>query len=412
MELLCISNGHGEDQIALQILQKLRSRSELCVCALPLVGTGHAYRQADIPLIGPARSLPSGGFIYMDPKELWRDLQGGLVGLTWTQWQALRRWRGNFVLSVGDIVPLLFAWLSGLPYGFVGTAKSDYYLQDNWGWYPRTSRWERWSGSVYWPWERWLLGRSRCQAIFPRDRLTYENLHRLGLQAADLGNPMMDVFETPSIPVLFGDTKPMVAVLLPGSRSPEVKQNWQRILRGVESLCLEFAQYQIWLLAAIAPSLSLDAFVKELNSQGWRLTDGAELPKSLCSQETLVFAREVHRLALINDHFAACLQAAEFAVATTGTATEQFSGLGKPVFTLPGPGPQFTAAFAEAQSRLLGPGIIVVQSPMQLGAAIANLLQDPDRLQDIAQQGPIRMGCPGSAARIAAYILSKMSGHQ
>lgn len=32
-------------------------------------------------------------------------------------------------------------------------------------------------------------------------------------------------------------------------------------------------------------------------------------------------------------------------------------GQGKPVFTIPGRGPQFTAAFAEAQSRLLGESV-------------------------------------------------------
>lgn len=34
-------------------------------------------------------------------------------------------------------------------------------------------------------------------------------------------------------------------------------------------------------------------------------------------------------------------------------------GQGKPVFTIPGEGPQFTAAFADAQSRLLGESVSV-----------------------------------------------------
>lgn len=38
-----------------------------------------------------------------------------------------------------------------------------------------------------------------------------------------------------------------------------------------------------------------------------------------------------------------------------GTAAEQAVGLAKPVLQLPGQGPQFTASFAEAQRRLLGP---------------------------------------------------------
>jgi uncharacterized protein (TIGR03492 family) len=47
-------------------------------------------------------------------------------------------------------------------------------------------------------------------------------------------------------------------------------------------------------------------------------------------------------------------------IAMAGTATEQLVGLGRPVFTLPGSGSQFTAAFAEAQSRLLGQSVYFV----------------------------------------------------
>ena len=53
-----------------------------------------------------------------------------------------------------------------------------------------------------------------------------------------------------------------------------------------------------------------------------------------------------------------------------GTATEQFVGLGKPAIAIPGNGPQFTPAFAEAQSRLLGGSLILVKRPSQVGAAV------------------------------------------
>jgi len=43
-------------------------------------------------------------------------------------------------LSRGDIVPLLFAWLSGATYAFVGTAKSEYYLRDEAGPLPRQTQ--------------------------------------------------------------------------------------------------------------------------------------------------------------------------------------------------------------------------------------------------------------------------------
>ncbi len=69
--LLCLSNGHGEDIIAVRILQELRQiSSKLNISALPLVGEGRAYFAADIPVIGTVQAMPSGGFIYMDGRQL------------------------------------------------------------------------------------------------------------------------------------------------------------------------------------------------------------------------------------------------------------------------------------------------------------------------------------------------------
>ena len=84
-----------------------------------------------------------------------------------------------------------------------------------------------------------------------------------------------------------------------------------------------------------------------------------------------------------------------------GTATEQFVGLGKPAIIIPGEGPQFTEVFAEAQTRLLGCSVILVEQPQQVASIIQSLLQDAERLQAIAENGRRRMGASGAAARIA-----------
>ncbi len=202
MKLLCISNGHGEDVIALRILTPLRQLCpDMSLSALPIAGAGDRYRSANLPVIGPARSLPSGGFLNRDPQQLARDLQGGLLGLTRSQLTAIKTWAktGDAVLAVGDVVPLLFAYLSGLPYAFVGTAKSEYWLRDEQGKLPATNFWnslEGWSGSVYLPWERWLMSRDRCRAVFVRDALTAKQLRHVGVSAEYAGNPMMDGLES------------------------------------------------------------------------------------------------------------------------------------------------------------------------------------------------------------------------
>jgi uncharacterized protein (TIGR03492 family) len=88
MKLLCLSNGHGEDAIAIRILAELQKHPQVeKLAAMPIVGQGWAYQQAGIPLLGPAEVMPSGGFIYMDGRQLVRDLRGGLLSLSRRQLQ-------------------------------------------------------------------------------------------------------------------------------------------------------------------------------------------------------------------------------------------------------------------------------------------------------------------------------------
>jgi uncharacterized protein (TIGR03492 family) len=91
--LLCICNGHGEDVIATRILAALHRRApDWAIAALPLVGMGHPFRDQNIPLICTTKQLPSGGFIYMDSRQLAQDLKGGLIQLTRTQVKAMGDW--------------------------------------------------------------------------------------------------------------------------------------------------------------------------------------------------------------------------------------------------------------------------------------------------------------------------------
>ncbi|QZZ20179.1 lipid-A-disaccharide synthase-related protein [Leptothermofonsia sichuanensis E412] len=434
MRLLCLSNGHGEDAIALRILQALQSSPHAPqIEALPIVGEGHAYTRAGIPLIGAVKTMPSGGFVYMDGRQLARDIRGGLLKLTVTQLQAVRAWargagRGeasplshspSFILAVGDIVPLLFAWFSGVPYGFVGTAKSEYYIRDEAGWLPRKSWWsdrlERWTGCIYHPWERWLMSRPGCKAVFPRDSITAQNLRRYGIPAFDMGNPMMDGLEweapdkggrIPGEPVISSfipHPSSLTIVLLPGSRPPEAYGNWEMLLLAVNGLLAQMER-PLLLLAAIAPGLDLDRLHQAVQAFRWQPTaDGTY---------AVGFGENRAILVLAQDRYAEFLHRADLAIAMAGTATEQFIGLGKPAITLPGRGPQFTPGFAEAQTRLLGPSVTLVQTPEQVASAIQALLKNPDRLQLIAENGRRRMGPPGSARRIAQCLIEQFRGQE
>ncbi len=427
MKILCLSNGHGEDTIAVQILKQLQSLPQAPeLAALPLVGEGHAYAQVDIPIIAPVQSMPSGGFIYMDGRQLGRDLRGGLVQLTWAQYQAVRKWGSSArksgkkatILAVGDIVPLLFAWLSGSDYAFVGTAKSEYYLRDEAGWLPQTSRIERWLGSVYHPWERWLMSRERCKAVFPRDSLTTKILEQWSIPAFDLGNPMMDGLETQQERIFWAPGKDVDAkeakrlltvTLLPGSRAPEAHHNWQQIILALGGVRKSFRRRSLLFLAAIAPALDMKSFEASLTAQGWNLVSSEHIPLPFTDEQAVVLSQENATVVLTQNSYRECLQRGDFAIAMAGTATEQFVGLGKPALSLPGEGPQFTPRFAEAQSRLLGASVTVVKQPESIATEIHLLLRDPDRLQLIQNNGRRRLGKSGSAGRIAACLQEKFS---
>ena len=437
MKLLCISNGHGEDVIALRILSALRRHQpQIEISALPISGEGRPYQGADIPIIGPTRVLPSGGFLNREAAQLARDVEQGLISLTRSQLSAIKNWSaaGDFVLAVGDIVPLIFAHRSGLPYAFVGTAKSEYWLRDETGKLPRSSassKWQRfegWSGSVYLPWERWLMARPRCRAVFVRDAFTAKTLQPLGVAAHYEGNPMMDGLESAGklvellqplrSPIATSEssdkaratalyvsqqrrsTIPLTVALITGSRPPEAYENWANILAAIPSLLETFRYRTLIFLSAIAPSLSLERLQAALANAGWTEEGDRSYP---------TYKKQNATLLLVGDAYSDCLQEAQIAIATAGTATEQFVGLGKPAVTLPGSGPQFTTAFATVQAKMLGASIQMVTRPEEVGPVISRIISDPDRLQTIDQNGKHRMGEPGAGERIAARLWEVMS---
>ena len=433
LQLLVLSNGHGEDVIAASIVQKFQQQEHPPdIFALPLVGEGRAYQKLGIPCIGSVRTMPSGGFIYMDSRQLVRDVRGGLLQLTLNQIQAVRRWVGSqtelgnncAILAVGDIVPLLFACFSGANYAFVGTAKSEYYVRDETGLLARKSkgaRWENFSGSIYHPWERWLMSRRRCQAVFPRDALTTEILQKWSIPAFDLGNPMMDDLEPSFSSARFYSSaaiqqeiaRPLVITLLPGSRPPEAYANWEVIMRAVSALMASFSERgsifhnsgSVVFLGAIAPGLDQSILSPTIKSQGWQIH--AESPLAIADPDALIFKQKNAYFILTQKAYNDCLHWGDLAIAMAGTATEQFVGLGKPAIAIPGNGPQYNPAFAEAQSRLLGTSLFLVDNPAQVPQVAQSLLQNPDRLQLISENGIRRMGKPGAARRIADCLLKK-----
>ncbi|MBD0335748.1 MAG: hypothetical protein ICV62_09680 [Cyanobacteria bacterium Co-bin13] len=396
--ILFLSNGHGEDLNASLVLKALREIApNLETAAMPIVGEGNAYRKLDVPIIGPTQKLPSGGFNYIvvgrllnpltwgqdtNPVNFLRDLAAGLVGLTWRQIQAVRRYsqQCDLLFATGDIVPILFAYVTGKPFMAFLVSTSSYY-----------------TGRAVVPMLAMIALRShRCRQVFTRDAFTAQDLQQRGLsKTLFAGYPIMDVLRPTGKDLKLKPEHPMIA-LLPGSRLPEALQNLGLQLQLCEAIAQrQPAQFQ----AALVPSITDERLQSLADQQGWRLEEAGHLVKG----ETHVFC---HR-----DAFADILQCCSLAIGMAGTAVEQAVGLGKPVVQIVGSGPQFTYPFAEAQMRLLGPSIVTVGKRSATPALIAeaadkvvSILTDPDYTAQCVKNGRERVGEPGGSAQIARYL--------
>ena len=109
------------------------------------------------------------------------------------------------------------------------------------------------------------------------------------------------------------------------------------------------------------------------------------------------------------------LQQSDLVIGMAGTAIEQAVGLAKPVLQVPGQGPQFTAAFAEAQRRLLGPTVFCAdgesgsREALERTAELAMALldrarRDPGLQRQCREEAKWRLGEAGGGLRMAAAI--------
>ena len=323
--ILLLSNGHGEDLSGALLGQALIDCGHT-VTALPLAGLGQPYQQAGIPLLGRSHEFSTGGLGYTSLRgRLTEVFQGQILYLLRRLVRLLQsRQRFDLILVVGDVIPVIAAWLSGRPVATYLVAYSSHY-----------------EGTLRLPWPCAALLRShRFLKVFSRDQLSADDLsHQLKRPVNFLGNPFMDPVLTPTPPL------PAVAQrvgLLPGSRRPELDANLGLMLQLVTRLPL---RNDLSLDLALVASLRNEDLAVLANRAGWTLQAG------VLSREGAL-AVHVHR-----GGFQAVLQSSDLVIGMAGTAVEQAVGLCRPALQLPGGGPQFTSAFAEAQRRLLGPTV-------------------------------------------------------
>ena len=401
--VLLLSNGHGEDLSGALIAAALERRG-VAVAAVPLVGHGEPYRRRGIEVLGRTRSFSTGGLGFTSLAGQIREL---LEGQTLHVILQLARLRGrcraaDLVVAVGDVVAVLGGWLAGRPAAVYLVAYSSHY-----------------EGRLRLPWPcGWLLRRPRIAEIWARDRLSAEDLSdQLGRPVRFLGNPFLDAVlegaQTSPGSGGGGDPQQQQLLLLPGSRLPEAQQNLALMLQLLPSLAGRLPQpQQLRIGAALVGGLQTAAIERLGEPLGWMPAAGTDPGQALRHRSGL-------EVELVWSGFSHQLAAADLVLAMAGTATEQAVGLGKPVLQLVGRGPQFTAGFAEAQRRLLGPAVIcapqepgcpaALEATAALGAELLQRLADP-------RQGPVlrqrhaaaaaeRIGAGGGSERLAAAIM-------
>lgn len=366
--MLVVSNGVGEDLIATRIVESLPD-PDVTVTAYPLVGLG-AY-PSHIPLLDPRRALPGGGFsLRAGLRGLWADLISGLVGLWLAQRRTLLGQRGRFdlVTAVGDTYCLWMAGLAAPRVAFVSTA--DSVRISPFGRLPRISL------------------RRHARRIFARDSDTAQALVAQGLPAVAVGNVMMDlvhpVGERFSFPAHI-----QIVTLLPGSRgdAPENAALLARAARAIAEEC------DVRFLLALAPTVSADDITRAL-----RAAAGGTTP---VGEGIRIGPAEIH----LTSAFADAIQRASIVLGLAGTANEQAAGLGRPVVSFPGPGPQYGPAFLHDQHRLLGEALVPTSNWQEAALAAVRLLRSPEERERRGAVGRARMGSAGGAQRIAGALV-------
>ncbi|ACK66397.1 conserved hypothetical protein [Rippkaea orientalis PCC 8801] len=391
--ILFISNGHGEDNHSSYVIETLL---ELCpdldIAAMPIVGEGNAYRRLNIPIIGPTQNMPSGGFSYINRWRFLTDLQAGLVGLTWQQLKAIWQYAPtcDLIMATGDTVSQGFAYSTGYPYvSFISCLSSLY------------------EGKLYiGPFIGHFLRSPRCLAVVTRDPYTAQDLKKQGLSKAIFGGiPSLDKLIPTGKDLQLKSDVPMVA-LLPGSRLPEAVRNFKLQLNLILEIIKIIPSDKIQFRAALVPKV-MEQLGEIAISEGWHYNTG---------KLTYQSQNGITEVYCYSDAFSDILHNCTLMLGMAGLAVDQGVALGKPVIQIPGEGPQFTYAFAEAQTRLIGLCAQTIgtepATPEILREAakkVVETVNNKDYLAACEEHGKNRFGPPGASVRIAKLLLKYLN---
>ena len=365
---LIISNGHGEDAIAAQLVARLPAN--VSADAYPMIGSGKAY-DGICRIVGPRATLASEGWRNVKG-SLRRDIvNGGLLTVP-PALKFLRAMRGHYdrVLVVGDMVGVLACLVTG---------HRDLVYLDVY----KTGAARLYSGL-----ERQAIRRA-CALVFCRADNLAALLRESGVDARAAGNVMMDTIPHGDYDAAARRTRDLAVTLLPGSRA----------LTG-ESFAL-----QIGALKRVPAETRPDVFVAVAGS-----VSVEDLAKAAGLTRVPMLSSEPDDLGTLSGdgltvHLARgramgnLLAVSDVVLSQAGTASIQALGLGKPVITFANP--RDRRSRFEDEQRLFGPARVVVDAEIgNVAMALGDLLGDAGERARLGAIGRERIGGPGALRAI------------
>lgn len=369
---LIISNGHGEDAIAAQLVARFPEHFQ--ADAYPMIGSGKAY-DGICRVVGPRATLASEGWRNVKGSIRRDVVNGGLMTVP-PALKFLRSILGKYdrIVVVGDMVGVLACLFTG---------NRDLFYLDVY----KTG-----AARLYSSLERAAIKRT-CSIVFCRADNLAQSLRADGVNARAAGNLMMDTIPVGDYQPASRRDKSLAVALLPGSRA----------------LTAESFAIQIDALRKVPAELVPDAFLAVAGS-----VNIEELAKAAKLRRLPMLSHDPDDLGMLSDgtitvHMARgramgnLLATADVVLSQAGTASIQALGLGKPVITFINPRDR-RSRFTDEQN-LFGAARVVVDSDANtVGAALTQLLQNAEERARLGAIGRERIGGPGALEQILGAL--------
>lgn len=362
MKLLVISNGHGEDAIAAEIVRRLPAA--ITVDAYPTLGDGRAYGGV-CDIVGPRAHLASEGW-RNTRGSIAEDIRSGGIATVWPGLRFIRDARARYdrVVVVGDMIGVYGCWITG----HRGLVYLDVYKTGY--------------GRSYLGLDKWILRRT-ARTVFCRAAPLAEALSAAGIDARAAGNVMMDTI--PRRGLRLQRRRTLGLTILPGSRGHTVAN----FALQVEALARLPASLVPDLFLAVAASVDM----LELASASGLVPIGERL-----------VGRGLNIALVPGSAMGDALDVSDLVLSQAGTATVQAIGLGRPAVTFQSADDR-PSRFRD-ESRLFAEARLTVAATADaIAAGLAQLLGDPSDLARRSAIGRARIGPPGAVDAIIAELV-------